>query len=237
VAYEAEKLRLYGLLEQKIGRSLIRNPLLEKEADERALEARNEVGLEADGNDGITHDLDMWEELPAGITTYGENAAWFYFWNDPVAHCAEAWWNSTHHRNNLLNTAFTNWGLGIYTEMPPGQTNELYRRWYFITIFTNNPVVQPEPIPVTPPKGVCPTNLTPIYNRKTTIGEQVNIRTSPKLDSVYIDYMTTKPETHKIVGQVTGDTYNASTSWYVMKEDRGWRYVHRSLCSTPVRIE
>src|SRR5574338_750187 len=129
MAYETEKGRLYGLLEARTGRELVRDSRLESEADERALEARHQVGLYVTGTsaDNIRHDLDMWEELPYGITAYGENAAWFYLWRDPVAHAADAWMASNAHRHNLLNQTFTNWGLGIYTEMPPGETNELYR--------------------------------------------------------------------------------------------------------------
>ena len=239
MAYEAEKTRLYGLLEQRTGRRLIRNAHLESEADERAKEARDQVGLTATNTDAdnIKHDMDMWEELPKGITTYGENAAWFYLWHDPVAHAADAWWASTQHRNNLMNLNFTNWGLGIYTEMPTGSTDELLRRWYFIQIFTNDPQVQSTPIPVTPPPGQCPTTLTPIYNRKITIGTGVNIRTAPLLTDSYIDYQTTSSETHNILGSIAGGSYNGSTKWFVMKGSRGWRYAHSTVVSTPVRIE
>lgn len=241
MAYEAEKSRLYSLIETKTGRTLVRNSHLEREADERALEARNQVGLTATGTtaDNINHDTDMWEELPTGITTYGENAAWFYLWRDPVGHAADAWWTSTTHRNNLLNPNFTNWGLGIYTEFPPGETSDLLRRWYFICIFTNNPeTTVPEPIPVTP-QGDCPTLLVPAYNRKITVYAGVNVRTSPSLASDKIDYMTITNESHRIVGTVQGADWKGVKTWYVLRNNRGWRYVnsYTGLTSSPTAIE
>ena len=238
MAYEAEKTRLYGLLEQKTGRRLIRNAHLEAEAEERAKEARLQVGLNATGtsSDAIIHDMDMWEELPKGITTYGENATWMYLWPDPILRAAESWWDSAPHKNNLLNPAFTNWGLGIYTELPAGETNELFRRWYIIHLFTNDPFVQPAPIPVIP-VGECPANLTPIYNRKIALGVGVNVRIAPKISAGNIDYKTSKIETHNIVGTVPGSSFNGSTKWYAFKSSRGWRYVHTTVASAPVRIE
>lgn len=141
MAYDLEKARLYGLLEERTGRALIRNVQLESEADERALEARNQVGLNATGTpaDDIKHDLSMWEELPVGISHYGEDAAWFYQWIDPVGHCADAWMASVPHFNNLMDPDFSNWGLGIHTELPNGVTEELERRWYFILLLTDDP--------------------------------------------------------------------------------------------------
>lgn len=241
MAYEAEKARLYSLLEQKTGRTLTRNAHLEREADERALEARQQVGLIATGtsSDNIKHDTDMWEELPSGITTYGENAAWFYQWRDPVGHTADAWMGSTPHRNNLLNPAFTNWGLGIYTEFPPGVTEPLERRWYFICIFTNNPAVT-VPVPPVVPTGDCPEKLTPIVNRKATVFNGVNIRLRPELGAEDIDYQTTANKSIVLVGTVVGQSYSGSIKWYAFVDgSRGWRYVHTAsnLVAPPTRIE
>lgn len=242
--YETEKTRLYSLLEQKTGRVLKRNQDLEIEADERALEARNQVGLDYTGtdSDNIKHDLDMWEELPYGVTTYGENAAWFYLWRDPVAHAADAWMASDAHRHNLLNPEFTNWGLGIHTELPPGDTNELYRRWYFICLFTNDPKIVAPTTPPVIPTGDCPKGLVQINNRKVTIFGGVNIRLRPELGSEDIDYQTAANKTVPLVGSVTGDDYIGTTKWYVFLDpERGgqWRYVNSrgNLVGNLVRIE
>lgn len=241
MAYETEKARLYTLLEQKTGRKLIRDAHLEREADERALEARQQVGLYATGTsaDNIKHDMDMWEELPTGITTYGENAAWFYLWPDPVAHAADAWVGSYDHRSNLLNPAFTRWGLGIHTEMVPGDTNELYRRWYFIQIFTNEPKIA-VPAPPVIPQGDCPKSLTPINNRRSTIFAGVNVRLRPELGAEDIDYMTSANKTVNVIGSVPGDDYLGTNKWYAFWDGAGgWRYVNSrgNLCAPLVRIE
>ena len=242
MAYENEKARLYSLLEQKTGRKLVRDAWLEREADERALEARNQVGLTYTGtsSDNIKHDLDMWEELPSGITTYGENAAWFYLWHDPVAHAADAWMSSAAHHSNLVNPAFTRWGLGMYTEMPAGETNELLRRWYFIQIFTNEPKVVSTPVPPVIPTGDCPRNLTPISNRKTTVFGGVNVRLRPELGDEDIDYMTDGNKSINVIGSVIGQDYLGTNKWYVFVDGaRGWRYVNSrgNLCTPLARIE
>lgn len=138
MAYETEKNRLAQLITDAVGISRTRDSDLEREATERALEARNQTGLNAgsaDGYDLIAHPSHEQRlarlGAPATVGT-AELATWNYLWNDPVESAANGLLNSPDHRSVLDNSAYTHWGIGIYTEMPPGETNELYRRWWFI---------------------------------------------------------------------------------------------------------
>jgi hypothetical protein len=110
---------------------------LTREADERAQEARQQTGMVFTGTatDLIPHPSAEERQQRLGIpNTVGtaELATWNYLWRDPIAAAAAGFLNSTPHRQVLDNELYTHWGIGIYTEMPAGETNELVRRWWFI---------------------------------------------------------------------------------------------------------
>ena len=131
--------RFYALLTAKTGIQRKRDRRLEAIAADRALEARFTVGT--DGSMGIPHPVDQLKARtwPIQGTFKGvwENAIWHYaqwFLDDPFHNATEGWWASTAHRNNLLRTDATHWGLGVHIEPPAaGQTTP---RWYGICLFT-----------------------------------------------------------------------------------------------------
>lgn len=128
--YEAEKARLYSLLEEKTGIKRIIDPRLEKIADDRALEGFYEVGKT--GDTPISHPINQLKArtwpLQGTFKGVWENAHW---WNqagiDQVQKAVDSWWESSVHHNNLMNTTATHWGMGIYVNG---------NAWYFITTFT-----------------------------------------------------------------------------------------------------
>lgn len=127
--------RLYDLL--TIGSTVIRtrNPDLEREAAERAREARDQVGLVADGDDGIPHPTQTEREARLGPDWTGkgvaEIATWNYLYNDPIKAAADGLLGSPVHRAILDDPTFMYWGAGIYTELPEGEP-ELARRYYVV---------------------------------------------------------------------------------------------------------
>jgi hypothetical protein len=96
-----------------------------------------------DGADLIAHPSAEQRRERLGIpSTVGtaELATWNYLYTDPVKAAADGLLNSSAHRAVLDNRAYTHWGIGIYTEMEPGETRELLRRWWFILWFSTKAI-------------------------------------------------------------------------------------------------
>jgi hypothetical protein len=147
MAYEAEKNRLADLITATVGITRIRDSDLEREATERAYEARLQTGLnigDADGPDNILHPPReiRAERLAIPLTVYtAELATWNYLIvSDNVGRAATGLLNSEDHRAVLDSVLYKYWGIGIYTEMPAGETSETFRRWYFIIWLANKPI-------------------------------------------------------------------------------------------------
>lgn len=144
MAYEAEKQRIYTELTAAIGITRTIDPILEREAEERAFEAREQVGLNACNciSDQIIHPTAIERrarlKVPDTVGT-AEIALWGYQHLDPVGNCITGWLSSTPHRQVLQSTPYDFWGLGIYTELPPGMP-ELERRWYFVCWFSTEAI-------------------------------------------------------------------------------------------------
>lgn len=138
MAYETEKNRLASLITSVVGINRVRDSDLEREATERAVEARNQTGMtygDGQGEDLISHPSHAERQSRLGVpstVSVAELATWNYLWNDPVKAAADGLLNSYDHRRVLDNGVYSHWGIGIYTEMPEGQTNEILRRWWFI---------------------------------------------------------------------------------------------------------
>lgn len=136
MAYENEKERIISEISSAVGFGRTRDSALEREATERAYEARLQTGLTYDGpQDIIVHPSGTERQQRLGIpSTVGtaELATWNYMYADPIEAVYEGLLNSPSHRAVLDNSYYDHWGIGIYTEMPSGQTNELYRRWWVI---------------------------------------------------------------------------------------------------------
>ncbi len=155
--------RFYELLEVGIntrraaaGEPLIirvKNPDLEREANERALEARTQVGL--DGSTPIPHPTEdqMLAELQwPGSINVTELMNWGYLWPDPAAAAVDArasdgravgLLNTEPHRSLLMNPAYSHWGAGHYSEFKPGDdtTNPLLERHYWgVWLATGTPL-------------------------------------------------------------------------------------------------
>jgi hypothetical protein len=138
-ATPADRQRLYDLLTAGTGIIRTRNAELEREAGERAEEARHQVGLvvhpENPELDLILHPTQAEAEARLGPQWsgkgVGELATWNYLFLDPVGKAAQGLLGSPVHRAVLDNPAYMYWGAGIYTELPPG-ASEIGRRWYFI---------------------------------------------------------------------------------------------------------
>lgn len=247
MAYETEKARLLQMLTSSTGISRKVNTDLAREADERAIEAYQEVGIgpQPDGSyKGISHPTQMERESRLGPEWAGKGVAeiaiWCYYTYDAVKFAAEGFMNSAPHRNVLVDTRFKHWAVGVYTHLPVGEPEHM-RRWYFIVwLSVDVPTPPPPPVPEPTPQGDCPANLTPINNRKTTIFDGVNVRLRPKLGSEGIDYITTSNKVANVIGFVPGDDYLGTTKWYVFWEgSKGWRYVNSrsNLCTPLTRIE
>lgn len=146
MAYEAEKNQLSTIITSAVGIARPRDQALEREATERAYEASFQTGMNLgseDGYDLIPHPTQEERTQRLGVpnSVYtAELATWNYLWADPVRAAADGLLNSPEHRAVLNNSFYKNWGIGIYTRMPSGQTNELYRRWWFILWFSNVPI-------------------------------------------------------------------------------------------------
>lgn len=143
MAYDNEKNRLADLLTSAVGIPRTRDQALEREATERAYEASFQTGMNVgsdDGYDWIAHPTQEERTARLGVpnTVYtAELATWNYLHNDPIKAAADGLLNSPAHRAVLDNGFYDNWGIGIYTRMPTGETNELYRRWWIILWFSN----------------------------------------------------------------------------------------------------
>lgn len=129
--------RLLHLLTTGTGIFRTRNTSLDREAAERAREARDQVGLDYTGtpSDAIVHPTQTQCEARLGPEWsgkgVGELATWNYQYRDPVEAAANGLLGSAPHRRVLDDPAFRFWGAGIYTELPAGQ-DELQRRWYVV---------------------------------------------------------------------------------------------------------
>lgn len=139
MAYEAEKQRLFALIQQQTGITRTWNADLAREADERAYEGYLEVGTgpQPDGTfKGISHPTQVEREARLGADWSGkgvaEIAVWHFGYDEPPEERAiTAWMNSAAHRNVLTNAAFKYIGIGIFTHKGSADT-ELWRRWYII---------------------------------------------------------------------------------------------------------
>lgn len=146
MAYEAEKNRLADLITAEVGITRIRDSDLEREATERAYEARLQTGLnigDADGPDAIVHPAREVRASRLGVplTVYtAELATWNYLMVDNVGRAATGLLTSPDHRAVLDSVLYKYWGIGIYTEMPEGATLETLRRWYFIIWLSNQAI-------------------------------------------------------------------------------------------------
>jgi hypothetical protein len=173
--YETERQRMASLLSESVGISRIFVPELNREADERASEARQQVGLNATGTDAdkIVHPPQAEREARLGPNWSGmqvaELANWLYAWNDPVKALVDAtnfngekvgYLNTEPHNSILRDRSFKYWGIGFHTELPPGlQDDPVNVRWYNVIWLSRN-------IPVPPPNQTfsdVPPNH-PFYN-------------------------------------------------------------------------
>lgn len=143
MAYETEKNRLASLITGTVAIPRSRDDALETEATKRAYEASFQTGMNVGNDDGydlIQHPTQEERQRRLGIpsTVYtAELATWNYLHNDPISAAASGLLTSPPHRAVLDNSFYKHWGIGIYTRMPAGETNELYRRWWIILWFAN----------------------------------------------------------------------------------------------------
>lgn len=158
--YEPEKQRVYSLLTTELGFARTIDGALEREAEERALEARQQTGL-GPPYPQITHGTHASRLARLGVVyppyLTPEIATWNLQYHDPVAAAVYGWLNSAPHRNILDDTKYDFWGLGIYTEFPEGETAELQRRWWFLMWLSNEPVQGVTP--AQPSEIISPTKL------------------------------------------------------------------------------
>ncbi len=147
MAYEAEKNRIAEIISQTVGITRTRDSDLEREADERAGEARYQTGLyigDSDGLDDIAHPphsirLSRLNVPENGSVFVAELATWNYRFLDPIDAAAEGLLNSEPHRQILDMPFYTHWGIGIHTEMAP-ETEEWERRWWVIIWLSNKAI-------------------------------------------------------------------------------------------------
>lgn len=141
MAYEEQKNSIAQIITNAVDISRVRDAALEKFATDRALEARQQVGLYVHiGNpdaDKIIHPPAPVRQARLGVPSSvgtAELAIWTYLINPPVYdNLAMGLLNSPDHRAVLDNPIYTHWGLGIYTEFPDGEEgDERFRRWYHI---------------------------------------------------------------------------------------------------------
>lgn len=232
--------RFASLLQAACGVTRQRVEIIDLKATERAHEARIQVGL--NGETPISHptgdDIRSrlgWDGKPIGV---GELATWNYLWRDPIQAAVNGLMNSAVHNAVLTNHGFTHWGVGIYSELPPGDTNELFRRRYFI-VWVATGIPQPDPVEL--PLGTPPTSFTamPTLPSSVVIGPAgaVNVRFAPSLAVPQVDFSTgtTGPLRAFYLGDVEGDSWNGSTRWSALwlPERGGYRYCHSTLRSAP----
>lgn len=151
--------RIYDLLTTGTGIIRTRNADLEREAAERALEARQQVGLNTTGtsSDLIVHPPQSEREARAGEGWAGkgitEVATWSYLWADPLAALVDFTSPSTGNKAGLLNSephntilrdpSFVYWGAGLYTELPPGDPESARR--YFLIVWLSKQIPTAKP--------------------------------------------------------------------------------------------
>jgi ribosome modulation factor len=154
--YEAEKKKLYERIEALTGIKRKRDTRLEKIAEDRALEARYQVGIS--GTTPISHPIQQLQArtwpLQGTFKGVWENATWHYYpptWVDPIDALIDGtltntgipeiegdkvgWWNSAPHKTNLLNPDATTYGIGLVKQEMTAPTAP---RWYAITVFTKD---------------------------------------------------------------------------------------------------
>lgn len=141
MAYENEKNRIISEISSAVGFSRTRDSALEREATERAFEARQQTGLTYDGPQDIIEHPSADERtqrlgVPSTVAT-SELATWNYLYADPIGGAIEGLLESAPHRSVLENEFYDHWGIGIYTEMPDDQTNEIHRRWWIVIWLSN----------------------------------------------------------------------------------------------------
>lgn len=142
----------------------IRQADLEREAGERAFEARQQVGLDTHPDpedDKIRHpdEAVMLQRLgwPSSINTT-ELATWGFLWPDPVAAAVDSrasdgrlvgLLNTEPHRSLLMNPVYSHWGAGHHGEFKPGDdvTNLILERHYWTVWLSDGVPVLPGPGP------------------------------------------------------------------------------------------
>lgn len=147
MAYDAEKNRFAQLLTNGTGIIRERDADLDREADERSLEARMQTGLNVgseDGPDNIVHPTAEVRAQRLGVSPTGLNTAelaiWKYLVTDPIASLANGLLASAPHRAVLDNATYKYWGFGLYSELPQYETNEFVRRWWGIVWLSNKKI-------------------------------------------------------------------------------------------------
>ena len=231
--------RFASLLQAACGVTRQRVSIIDQQATERAREAREAVGLTGEtpishpSADAIRAELG-WIGEPIGV---GELATWNYLWRDPVQAAVNGLMNSTPHRNVLVNPAFTHWGIGVYSELPVGETNPILARWYFI-VWVATGVPRPKPIDL--PVGLEPVQfelLNPPSLSSVVVGPNgaVNVRFSPRMPSDQIDFSTaaTGPLRVLLLDDVVGEVWSGSDRWSALwiPDRGGFRYCHATLRS------
>lgn len=124
----------YFKLQVASGISRLKHPDLEREAAERAVEARAQVGL--DGTAPISHPTQAEREARLGPEWANrgvvELATWNYRYHEPVQAAVDGLIGSAIHRDILVDPRYRYWGLAHYSEFPSGVTEPLEERHYFI---------------------------------------------------------------------------------------------------------
>lgn len=219
-----------------------RDARLEKIADDRALEAYYEVGIS--GAAPITHPLPQLfaRMYPLqGPTAKGvwENALWHYYpplWVDPIAAIVDAtlpdgtkvgWWNSQAHKDNLLNTAATSWGIGLYVQPVSSEAP----RYYAITEFTE------DLIPATPVYPL-PTAFTPHFGSwKATVIAGKPRRAYYDLAARNWGNAGTTGMVINVIEEVKGPTVEGSPRWFLYAHYiNGWKHCFSPLADLRDRI-
>lgn len=150
MSWDKKKARLQRLIANDTGILRIRDERLDDFAQKRAREIRAE--LDPRSTDAPTHRgwlpnngqptawHTYWDELPDGVSTFGENLTWNYMFRDSIRAAQRGWRNSTLHWQNETNLRFSHLGIGITRKILPGdEENPLAWRWYYAVIFTDNP--------------------------------------------------------------------------------------------------
>jgi hypothetical protein len=243
----AELERFASLLQSACGVTRTRVPIVDKKAGERALEARQQVGLNYTGtsSDLIQHPSP--DEIRKRLGWTGEQisvtelAVWNYLWRDPVLSAVNGLMASPSHAPWLRSTAYTHWGVGIYSELPPGR-DEIERRRYFIVWLTTG---VPKPKQVDLPVGLAPTKFLwrPDGPASAVIGMNgsVNVRLSASLASDQVDFATGATGAYRaiLLGDVEGQAWNGDTRWsaFWIPERGGYRYAHKTLRGLEQAVE